>query len=44
MYGAAELSDGERNALLISAEILTAKDGTLLIIDEPERHLHRSII
>lgn len=43
-YGAAELSDGERNALLIAADILTANAGTLLIIDEPERHLHRSII
>lgn len=43
-YGAAELSDGERNALLIAADVLTAKGGTLLIIDEPERHLHRSII
>lgn len=43
-YGAAELSDGERNALLIAADVLTAKPGTLLIIDEPERHLHRSII
>ena len=43
-YGAAELSDGERNALLIAGNVLTAKSGTLLIIDEPERHLHRSII
>lgn len=43
-YGAAELSDGERNALLIAADVLTAKPGTLLIIDEPERHLHRAII
>ena len=43
-YGAAELSDGERNALLIAADVLTAKLKTLLIIDEPERHLHRSII
>jgi ABC-type cobalamin/Fe3+-siderophores transport system ATPase subunit len=43
-YGAAELSDGERNALLIAADVLTSKSGTLLIIDEPERHLHRSII
>jgi predicted ATP-dependent endonuclease of OLD family len=40
----AELSDGERNAFLLAAEVLTAKPGTLLIIDEPERHLHRSII
>jgi ABC-type cobalamin/Fe3+-siderophores transport system ATPase subunit len=43
-YGAAELSDGERNALLIAADVLTSSPGTLLIIDEPERHLHRAII
>ena len=43
-YSAAELSDGERNALLIAGNILTAPSGTLLVIDEPERHLHRSII
>lgn len=43
-YSIAELSDGERNALLIAGDVLTAKPGTMLIIDEPERHLHRSII
>lgn len=43
-YSIAELSDGERNSLLITASILTAKSGTILFIDEPERHLHRSII
>lgn len=43
-YSIAELSDGERNALLIAATVLTVKNGTLLLIDEPERHLHRSII
>ena len=43
-YSVAELSDGERNALLIAANVLTAKPGKLLLIDEPERHLHRSII
>lgn len=43
-YSAAELSDGERNALLIAGNVLTAPAGTLLVIDEPERHLHRSII
>ena len=43
-FSIAELSDGERNALLIAGDVLTAKPGTLLIIDEPERHLHRSII
>lgn len=43
-YSVAELSDGERNAFLVAADVLTAKPGTLLIIDEPERHLHRSIV
>ena len=43
-YSIAELSDGERSALLIIAAVLTAKPNTLLLIDEPERHLHRSII
>ena len=43
-YSVAQLSDGERNALLIGARVLTAKPNTLVLIDEPERHLHRSII
>ena len=40
----AELSDGERNARRFAASVLTVASGTLLLIDEPERHLHRSII
>ncbi len=43
-YGVDKLSDGERNVLLIAGSVLTAPADTLLIIDEPERHLHRSII
>ncbi len=43
-YSIAELSDGERNALFIAASILIAETGSLILIDEPERHLHRSII
>lgn len=43
-YSIAELSDGERNAILIIGTVLTAKPGALLLIDEPERHLHRSIV
>lgn len=43
-YRMAEMSDGERSAILIAAEILTAEAGKLFLIDEPERHLHRSII
>ena len=43
-YSIAEASDGERNVILITAEVLTVSPGTLILIDEPERHLHRSII
>ena len=43
-YSIAELSDGERNALLIIANVLTAPAETLILLDEPERHLHRSIV
>ena len=43
-FSIAQMSDGERNAVIIAAEVITAKPGTLLLIDEPERHLHRSII
>jgi hypothetical protein len=43
-YSIVELSDGERNAFLIAAEVLTAPPESLILLDEPERHLHRSII
>jgi ABC-type cobalamin/Fe3+-siderophores transport system ATPase subunit len=43
-FSAAQLSDGERNALLVAGAVLTAPANSLLLIDEPERHLHRSII
>ena len=43
-YSIAQMSDGERNAVILAANVLTVNAGTLLIIDEPERHLHRSII
>lgn len=43
-YSISELSDGERNAILIAANVLTVSTGTLLLVDEPERHLHRSIV
>lgn len=43
-YSIAQMSDGERNAVIIAADTLTVSAGTVLLIDEPERHLHRSII
>ena len=43
-YSIAEMSDGERSAMIIAAQVITAESGTVFLIDEPERHLHRSII
>ena len=43
-FGIDRMSDGERNAAIIAATVLTVKAGTILLVDEPERHLHRSII
>ncbi len=40
----AQLSDGERSAVFIIAEAIAASAGTVFIIDEPERHLHRAIV
>ena len=39
-----KMSDGERSAVIMAAEVLTAKPSTVFLIDEPERHLHRAII
>ena len=43
-YPINQLSDGERSAFVLFASILTQAPGTLFLIDEPERHLHRSIV
>ena len=42
-YGIPQMSDGERSAVSIAAKVLTVVPGTILLIDEPERHLHPSI-
>lgn len=43
-FSIAKLSDGERNAIIIAATVLTVEPETILLIDEPERHLHRAIV
>ncbi len=43
-YSIAKLSDGERVALIFIAEVQSANDGSIFLVDEPELHLHRSII
>ena len=42
-FSIAQMSDGERAAAIMAANVLTVEPGTTLL-DEPERHLHRSII
>ena len=42
-YGINEMSDGERNAILTAAEVLSAEPGITFLIDEPERHLHPAV-
>ena len=38
-----KMSDGERSAMIIAARVITAEPGTVFLIDEPEKHLNRSI-
>ena len=38
-----QMSDGERSAMIIAAHVIPAESGTVFLIDEPEKHLHRSI-
>jgi hypothetical protein len=42
-YPIFQMSDGEKSALLLAGEVPTTPAGSVYIIDEPERHLHRSI-
>ena len=42
-FSIAEMSDAERSAVLLAAFVITADAGAVFLIDEPERHLHRSI-
>lgn len=42
-YKIPSLSDGERAALLLTAVVLSAEDGQILFIDEPEKHLNPAI-
>ena len=43
-YSATEMSDGERAVLYLTAQVLCVPQDKILIIDEPEVHLHRSIM
>ena len=43
-YSANQMSDGERAVLYLAAQVLCLPENKTLIIDEPEIHLHRSIM
>ena len=43
-YSANQMSDGERAVLYLAAQVLCVPQNKTLIMDEPEIHLHRSIM
>lgn len=43
-YHGKEMSDGERVALYLMGQCLVAPSGSIFIVDEPEIHLHASIM
>lgn len=43
-YNGSEMSDGERAIFYFIGEVLSVPPGSLIIVDEPENHLHKSIL
>ncbi len=43
-YNASEMSDGERVIFYLIAEVICAAPNSIIIIDEPEMHIHKSLI
>ena len=43
-YHGKEMSDGERVMLYMICQVLVQRPNTLLIVDEPELHIHKSIV
>lgn len=43
-YSAADMSDGERSVVYLIGQVLVAAEDSVLIIDEPELHVHKSIL
>lgn len=43
-YNASEMSDGERVIFYLVGEIVCAPSNSIIIIDEPEMHIHKSLI
>ncbi|MEE1866240.1 MULTISPECIES: AAA family ATPase [Pseudomonas] len=43
-YSATDMSDGERAIFYLIGQVLVAAENSVLIVDEPELHVHRSIM
>ncbi|MBQ4156625.1 MAG: DUF4435 domain-containing protein [Clostridia bacterium] len=43
-YHGKEMSDGERVMLYMICQVLVLKPGSVLVIDEPELHIHKAIV
>ncbi|MFQ2623988.1 DUF4435 domain-containing protein [Aeromonas caviae] len=43
LYNASDMSDGERVVFYLIGQCLTAENNSILVIDEPELHIHKSI-
>ena len=44
IYSATQMSDGERSVLYLAAQVLCVPDNKTIIMDEPELHLHPSLM
>jgi hypothetical protein len=44
IYNASEMSDGERVVFYLIGEVICVPSNSIIIIDEPEMHLHKSLI
>ena len=43
-YPPSDMSDGERGIFYLIGQVILAKEDSVLIIDEPELHIHKSIL
>jgi ABC-type dipeptide/oligopeptide/nickel transport system ATPase component len=44
IYNASQMSDGERVIFYLIGEVVCAQPNSIIIIDEPEMHIHRSLV
>jgi ABC-type lipoprotein export system ATPase subunit len=42
-YNASEMSDGERVIFYLIGEVVSAPENSIVVVDEPEMHIHKSI-